>query len=205
MSNSAAAAFIRPVSSMSALLGLRFPDGWLWHTIMERASLAIAGFIISFISTSVAFIAPWLTLNESVMRLPLLSRITQNSSCGRSYGFRLPYPVESGRQLLYRHPPQFGEFPADAVEYPLRQFHRRLVLVARPYQYCYQLGIGQGADSLFQHLLPRPVGKRPFGYGKFLFGCHRCMAFIRTISSTSGSFSLFSGLSPSPDRGLPFL
>ena len=84
MSNKSAPFFNFLVILSSALLGFLFPEGWLWHKIIDEANFSIACFKIILISITVPETPPWLIFDFSIIRFDLFNNKIQNSSWGRS-------------------------------------------------------------------------------------------------------------------------
>ena len=99
MSSNIAASFSFCVKSSSARLGLKFPEGWLWHTIILTAFCCNAFFKMIRGSATVPVIPPSLTISKWLIRLALLRKRTANTSCRRSCKRTCKYRAISALQV----------------------------------------------------------------------------------------------------------
>ena len=80
ISKNFAACFILLVSSSSARLGFKLPEGWLWQRIRLTAFFSSAFFRINLGSATVPVIPPWLTISKWVTLFAWFKNRTANSS-----------------------------------------------------------------------------------------------------------------------------
>ena len=68
------------VRSMSAMLGLSFPEGWLWHRMIEAALWSNACLSIVLLSIAVLVSVPLDSISVAMTPLQEVRNITQASS-----------------------------------------------------------------------------------------------------------------------------